>query len=125
MKLADLIVLLSGTLKTVDGLLRSKRLKLEAGLQNHYSKERWRWKGNDSKSGNRVKKNLKTRYLQAKALMVSEAVLGGNGMLTSGQDTLGEMGKIEGVRVLVLGGGKLSAPGRRLLADEGSGKGHF
>jgi hypothetical protein len=107
MKLADLIVLPSGMLKIVGDLLRSKRLKLEAGLPNHYSKERWRWKGNDSKSGKRVKRNLKTRCLQAKALMVSEAVLGENGMLTSGQDTLGEMGKIKGVRVLVLGGGKL------------------
>jgi hypothetical protein len=107
MKLVDLIVRLSGMLKIADDLLRSRRLKLEAGHPNHYSKERWRWKGNDSKNGKRVKRSLKTRFLQAKALMASEAVLEGNGTLTSGQDTLGEMGKIEGVRVLVLGGGKL------------------
>jgi hypothetical protein len=107
MKLVDLIVRLSGMLKINDDLLHSRRLKLEAGLPNHCSKEKWRWKGKDSKNGKRVKKSLKTRFLQAKALMASEAVLEENGTLTSGPDTLGEMGKIEGVRVLVLGGGKL------------------
>jgi hypothetical protein len=107
MKLADLIVPLSGTLKIADDLLHSRKLKLEDGHPNHCSKERWRWKGNDSKNGKRVKRSLKTRFLQAKALMASEAVLEGNGMLTSGPDTLGETAKIEGVRVLVLGGGKL------------------
>jgi hypothetical protein len=63
MKLVDLIVRLSGILKIADDLLRSRRLKLEAGHPNHYSKERWRWKGNDSKNGKRVKRSLKTRFL--------------------------------------------------------------
>jgi hypothetical protein len=124
-KLAGLIVPLSGTLKIADDLLRSRRRKLEAGHPNHCSKERWRWKGNDNKNGKRVKRSSKKRFRQAKVLMASEAVLEGNGTLTSGRDTLGEMGKTEGVRVLVLGGGKLLVLGRRLRDDKGLGIGHF